>query len=124
MQSEGRAELNRASDLLSQADRPASFACSTITRAGPGFGRLMRSRSNVSHSAIITAERTPVGPVAASLIQNHSTYSIALNLGAEAVPLEGVPAGKVVFETPARARDTPVRRSPASVSINILIKQI
>lgn len=35
-----------------------------------------------------------------------STYSIALNLGAEAVPLEGVPAGTVVFETPARARDT------------------
>ena len=44
----------------------------------PGFGSLTPSRSNVSHSAIITALRTPVGPVAASLIQNHSTYSIAV----------------------------------------------
>ena len=34
-----------------------------------------------------------------------STYSVALNLGKEAVPLTGHPPGKVVFETPARARD-------------------
>jgi len=34
-----------------------------------------------------------------------STYSVALNLGKEAIPLTGHPPGKVVFETPARARD-------------------
>src|SRR5260370_34805263 len=36
---------------------------------------------------------------------NGSTYSIALNLGRETVPLTGHPPGKVVFETQARARD-------------------
>jgi maltooligosyltrehalose trehalohydrolase len=34
-----------------------------------------------------------------------STYSVALNLGPQAVALTGHPPGKVVFETPARARD-------------------
>ena len=34
-----------------------------------------------------------------------STYSIALNLGTAAVAFDSQPAGKVVFETPARARD-------------------
>jgi maltooligosyltrehalose trehalohydrolase len=34
-----------------------------------------------------------------------STYSVALNLGRESVKLTGHPPGKVVFETPARARD-------------------
>lgn len=54
------------------------FGCSRMTRVAPGIGSLMPSRAKVSHSAIITADRVPVGPVAASLIQNHSTYSIAL----------------------------------------------